>query len=76
MVYSEAGKGCGGVAVGVLATSLLCCGNDSLLDVNLPVVTYHGVDLNSSERGGEHPEEGLSLETEYRMAMHRKLSLR
>ena len=76
MVYSEAGTGCGGVAVGVLATSLLCCGNDSLLDVNLPVVTYHGVDLTSSERGGEHPEEGLSLETEYRMAMHRKLFLR
>ena len=64
VVYSEAGKGSGGVAVGVLAVSLLSCSNVNLLGVNFPVVTYHGVDLNSSERGGGHPEVGLSLETE------------
>ena len=56
--------------------SLLCCGTVNLLGVNFRVVTYHGVDLNSSERRGGLPEEGLSLETEYGMAMHRKLSLR
>ena len=61
--------------MGVLAVSLLCCSKVNLLGVNFLVVTYHGVDLNSPERGGGHPEEGLSLETEYRMAMHRKLSL-
>ena len=44
--------------------SLLCCGTVNLLGVNFRVVTYHGVDLNSSERRGGHPEEGLSLETE------------
>ena len=60
--------------VGRVFVVLLC--NVNLLGVNFHVVTYHGVDLNSSERGGEHPEEGLSLETEYRMAMHRKLFLR
>ena len=55
--------------------SLLCCGTVNLLGVNFRVVTYHGADLNSSERDGDTPEVGLSLETEYRMAMHRKLSL-
>ena len=50
--------------MGVLAVSLLCCGNVNLLGVTFRVVTYHGVHLNSSERGGGHPEEGLSLETE------------
>ena len=57
--------------MGVLAVSLLSCGS-----VNFRVVTYHRVDLNSSETGGRHPEVGLSLKMEYSMAMHRKLSLR
>ena len=44
--------------------SFLCCGSVNLLGVNFRVVTYHRVDLNSSERRGGHPEVGLSLETE------------
>ena len=62
--------------MGVLAVSLLCCSSVNLLGVNFRVLTYHRVDLNSYETGGRHPEVGLSLETEYSMAMHRKLSLR
>ena len=63
VVYSEAGKDSGGVVVGVLAVFVLLC-KFNLLGVKFRVVTYHRVDLNSSERGGGHPEEGRSLETE------------
>ena len=50
--------------MGVLAVSLLSCSNVNLLGVNFPVVTYHRVNLNSSEREGDTLEVGLSLETE------------